>query len=128
MLATAMQPSRIDPFGTTVMPNFSTGRRLYIAHLTHRQATMEEGREAMDALSYRVLARQLRSALAGQSLPQLRKGFSELPPELLPAFTEALETQHFDEHGKLFGPRAQHAKVTGQALLGRLAMPTRSAR
>jgi hypothetical protein len=128
MLATAMQPSRTDPTGTTVMPTSSTGRRLYIAHLTHRQAAMEDGRLAMDALSYRVLARQLRSALAGQALPQMRKGFVELPPELLPVFTEALEARHFDDHAKLFGPRAQHAKVMGEALMVRLALPTKSAR
>lgn len=104
------------------------GRRLYIADLARRQAALENGEEPMNAVGYRVLAKRLRSALAGQAPTPLRRGFAELPQHLLPVLTEALEARHFDEYGLLYGPAADRARALTQALLVRLRWPGTLAR
>ena len=96
------------------------GRRLYIADLARRQAALENGHVPMNPVGYRVLAKRLRSALAGESARRLRLGFPELPPRLLPVLTEALDARHFDEHGLLYGAVAAEVQAHAQALLARL--------
>ena len=102
------------------MPHRFDGRRLYIADLARRQHAMESAREAMHALTYRVVSRSLRQALAGLPAPTALAGFPELPMHLMPVVVEALETRHFEDHGRLFGASAAHSKAQASALLGRL--------
>ena len=108
---------------TTVMTLRLAGRRLYIADLARRQAALEDGRTPMNPVGYRVLAKRLRSALAGQSPQQLSAGFRELPRELLPLLMEAVEARHFDEYGVLCGPGAPEVGAATQSLIGRLRRP-----
>ncbi len=108
---------------TTLMTTRLAGRHLYIADLARRQAAFEDGYEPMSPVGYRVLARRLRSALAGQAPTRVRHDFRELPPRLLLVLTEAHQARHFDEHGVLDGPAAAGAKAHTQALLGRLRCP-----
>jgi len=104
------------------------GRRLYIADLARRQAALENGQVPMNPVGYRVLAKRLRSALAGECALRLRLGFRELPPRLLPVLTEALEARHFDEHGVLYGTVAAEVQTQTKALLARLRRPGAHAR
>ena len=99
------------------------GRRLYITDLARRQAALEDGRQPMHPVGYRVLAKRLRSALAGQAPTGLHADFSKLPPRLLPVLLEALEARYFDEFGLLHGPLAREAKALSQTLLTRLRWP-----
>ena len=99
------------------------GRRLYIADLARRQAALERGETPMNPIAYRVLAKRLRSALAGEVPLRLCQGFRELPPRLLPLVIEALEARHFDEHGLLYGPSADGVRLQAQALLATLRWP-----
>jgi hypothetical protein len=103
------------------------GRRLYIADLARRQAALENGQDPMSPTGYRVLAKRLRSALAGQAGTALRQGFRELPLHLLPTLTEALEARHFEEHGVLYGAQAGDVQAQAQALLRRLCSSGRLA-
>ena len=48
-------------------------KRLYIVDLAQRQLAMECGRSAMHALTYRLLAKRLRQAVAGLPEPMLRQ-------------------------------------------------------
>lgn len=105
-----------------------SGLRLFIADLALRQFEIERGLVPLQPVGYRVLAKRMRSALAGQPAPKLRYGFKELAPHLQPLVHEALETRHFDEHGTL-GPGAQAARVAelAHALLARVSAGTRRA-
>ena len=80
----------------------------------------------MSPIGYRVMAKRLRSALAGQAPTRLCQEFRELPPRLLLVLTEAREARHFDEHGVLHGSAAGAVKALTQALLGRLRCPRTS--
>ncbi len=95
-------------------------RRLYIADLARRQSELENGRIPMDALAYRVLAKRMRSALAGLPAPRLMYGFAELEPHLQPLVYAALEQRHFDETGMLLGPQGRRSAELAEALLARL--------
>lgn len=96
------------------------GRRLYIADLLRRLAALESGQTAMHAVTYRLLAKRLHSALAGEVPAALRQGFPELPASLQPLLREALETRHFVEFGCLQGSAADQARAAAQALALRL--------
>lgn len=87
---------------------------------------MELGLKPMNAVGYRVLAKRLRSALAGQTPSMLGHGFPELPQHLLASLKEALEARHFDEFGELYGPAAREVKVQTQQLMARLRLPDAS--
>jgi hypothetical protein len=110
-----------DPLLKPPMTSRLAGRRLYIADLAMRLSALETGQLPMDAVGYRLLARRLRSALAGEWPLLLQHGFPELPLSLLPLLTEALEARHFDEHGVLYGPAAVVAQASAQAVLARLS-------
>lgn len=93
------------------------GRRLYIADLARRRASLEDGHVPMYPLGYRVLAKRLLSALADEAATGLRQGFPELPPTLLPVLAEAPEARHFDEHGLQSGPQAAQVRAQADTLL-----------
>ncbi|MBC7992592.1 MAG: hypothetical protein H7Z15_05045 [Rhizobacter sp.] len=95
-------------------------RRLYIADLARRQHEMESGRVAMKPLTYRVLSKCLREALAGLSEPAARAGFSELPAHLMPLVADVLETRHFDQHACLLGRRAAHCREQAEIIVDRV--------
>jgi hypothetical protein len=96
------------------------GRRLYIADLARRQYEMESGRAAMKPLTYRVLSKCLREALAGLSEPAARAGLAELPAHLMPLVADVLETRHFDQHACLLGSRAAHCREQAELIVDRI--------
>jgi hypothetical protein len=105
------------------MRNRLASRRLYLAHLAGRQHQMESGQVPMQALSYRVLSKCLREALAGLPEQSALADMPELPAHLIPTVASMLETRHFDNHGELLGVWAAHSREEAAALLGRLLCP-----
>lgn len=95
-------------------------RRLYIADLARRQYDMESGCVRMQPLTYRVLSKCLRVALAGLSEPAARAGFSELPAHLMPLVADLLETRHFDQHACLLGSGAAHCREQAEIIVDRI--------
>jgi hypothetical protein len=106
------------------MSSHLEGRRLYIADLARRQYEMESGREAMQPLTYRVLSKCLREALAGLPESVARAGFSELPAHLMPLVAEVLETRHFDQHARLIGSKAAHWREQAESIVDRVKRST----
>jgi hypothetical protein len=88
-------------------------RRLYIADLAQRQADMEWGREPMNALAYRVIAKRLREATAGFADARLDGRFGPCNPQI----REVLENRHFDSHGVFRGPNGRCCRTEAAELL-----------
>jgi hypothetical protein len=88
---------------------------LYIAHVASRLSAMEERRERMNPLAYRVLARRMRQAAAGLGDELLR---SHVGPSSGP-LAELLENRHFNEFGRLPGPAAVSCAKLAADLLNR---------
>lgn len=103
------------------MPPRLIGRRLYIADLLRRLAALENGHSPMHAVTYRLLAKRLLTALAGEAPAALRQGFPDLPASLRPLLLDALETRYFVEFGRLQGSKAGEAEAVAQALANRLS-------
>ena len=100
-------------------------KRLYIVDLAQRQLAMECGGTAMQALTYRVLAKRLRQAAAGLPEPALRQLFATLGANSLALLDEALQARHFDQHGRLRGILAAPCQAAWLALQARLLRPPR---
>ncbi len=101
------------------------GKRLYIVDLAQRQLAMESGRTAMHALTYRVVARQLRQAAAGLPEPMLRQMVVALGADRMALLDEMLQARHFDQHGWLRGTPAAPCRAVWLALWARLRPPQR---
>ncbi len=97
-----------------------TGRQLYISDLLQRLWALENGHVPMNAMSYRLLAKRLHAALAGQAPATLVQGFPELPARLLAPLLEALEARHFAEFGWLHGSTADDVRARALTLLRQL--------
>ena len=91
-------------------------RRLYVLDLARRLGDMECGETPLDPLTYRVVARRLKQALAG--LPEVLLVGSG--PDELAALIPLLEARHFDEHGTLRGAHAAASRRAATSLLRRL--------
>lgn len=102
------------------MSDHLEGRRLYIADLARRQHDMESGYVAMEPMTYRVMSKCLREALAGLPEPVARAGFSELPAHLMPLVADVLETRHFDQHACLMGSQSAHCREQAEIIVDRI--------
>ncbi|MBZ8140840.1 hypothetical protein CLD22_13130 [Rubrivivax gelatinosus] len=100
------------------MSSALASRRLYVLDLARRLGDMECGDLPLEPLTYRVVARRLRQALAG--LPEVLlvgAGVDELA-----ALIPLLEARHFDEHGVLRGDHAQSSRDIAESLFERIGI------
>lgn len=109
--------------GMSTSPRLA-GKRLYIADLARRLALFEQARVPMHAPAFRLLAKRLRTALAGEACPKVRRGGAEWAAALQPTVDEAIDARWFDEHGQFPGAAGRNAQRVAERLMGRLRRST----
>lgn len=89
-------------------------KSLYIAHLAQRLEALEQG-VAPPAVTYRLVARRLHSALAGYP-----EAMAARLGDHLPCVLHALSQRHFDVHGVFAGADAARARLHAFRLFDKL--------
>ena len=93
-------------------------KRLFVADLLRRVADLEHGTNGMNALLYRVLAKQLQGACGGLADWRLATHFGAFNAQI----EELLQDRHFNDHGLFVGAGALQCQQRASQLLARLGV------